>query len=70
MNEFVAAAPSWWYYGMQGNMERDRSTLLLLDRSLDVLSPLMHEFTYQAMVNDLLNIDDDKISYKSEALPM
>jgi syntaxin-binding protein 1 len=55
---------------MQGHMERDRSTLLLLDRSLDVLSPLMHEFTYQAMVNDLLNIDDDKISYKSEALPM
>ena len=68
MNEFVAAAPSWWYYGMQGHMERDRSTLLLLDRSLDVLSPLMHEFTYQAMVNDLLNIDDDKISYKAEAV--
>lgn len=68
MNEFVAAAPSWWYYGMQGHMERDRSTLLLLDRSIDVLSPLMHEFTYQAMVNDLLPIDDDKISYKAESV--
>ncbi len=68
MNEFVAGAPSWWYYGMQGHMERDRSTLLLLDRSIDALSPLMHEFTYQAMVNDLLPIEDDKISYKAEAV--
>ena len=68
MNEYVAAVPTWWYYGMHGHMERDRSTLLLLDRSLDPLSPLMHEFTYQAMVNDLLPIEDDKISYKSETV--
>jgi len=68
MNEFVAAAPSWGYYCMQRHMERDRSTLLLLDRSLDVLSPRMHEFTYQAMVSNLLDIDDDKISYKTEAV--
>lgn len=66
MNEYVALSPNWWYYGMSGHMERDRSTLLLLDRSVDPLTPLMHEFTYQAMVNDLLRIDDDKISYQAE----
>jgi syntaxin-binding protein 1 len=68
MNEFVASAPNWWYYGMSGHMERDRSSLLLLDRSFDPLTPLMHEFTYQAMVNDLLDIDDDKISYKADVV--
>jgi len=68
MNEFVASAPNWWYYGMSGHTERDRSTLLLVDRSMDPLTPLMHEFTYQAMVYDLLDIQDDKISYKADVV--
>ena len=33
-----------------------RATLLLLDRADDPLSPLMHEFTYQCLVEDLLGI--------------
>ena len=33
-----------------------RATLLLLDRADDLLSPLMHEFTYQCLVEDLLGI--------------
>ena len=33
-----------------------RATLLLLDRADDTLSPLMHEFTYQCLVEDLLGI--------------
>lgn len=33
-----------------------RATLLLLDRADDPLSPLMHEFTYQCLVQDLLDI--------------
>ena len=45
---------------------RSRSTLLLLDRSSDPLTPLIHEFTYEAMVNDLLSVDEDKISYEAE----
>jgi len=66
MNGFIGSNPTWWYYGGEGHKERDRSTLLILDRSSDVLSPFMHEFTYQAMVNDLLPIEDDKISYKPD----
>ncbi|THH18450.1 hypothetical protein EW146_g2533 [Bondarzewia mesenterica] len=37
---------------------RPRSTLIITDRSMDVLAPLIHEFTYQAMANDLLPIED------------
>jgi hypothetical protein len=34
----------------------ERATLLLLDRTEDVAGPLLHEFTYQAMVYDLLGV--------------
>eukprot|EP01133_Synstelium_polycarpum_P010259 gene10259-11964_t len=43
----------------------DRSTLLILDRSQDPLSPLLHEFTYQAMIYDLFKIDNDKFTFDS-----
>ena len=78
MNEFVGANSSWWYNGDGLHPNSDRATLLLLDRRDDCLSPLMHEFTYEAMVNDLLhmNIEDERITYSSidpesgEAKPM
>ena len=40
--------------------------MLLLDRCDDPLSPLIHEFTYQAMVNDLLPIEEGKITYTTD----
>ena len=47
----------------------DRATLLILDRTEDVVAPLLHEFTYQAMVYDLLDVPThgtkhDQYSYK------
>jgi hypothetical protein len=39
-----------------------RGTLLILDRTLDPISPLMHEFTYQAMFNDVLKTDGSLVS--------
>lgn len=39
--------------------------LVILDRTIDMLAPLLHEFTFQAMANDLLCITDgSKYSYK------
>lgn len=69
MDEFVAQNPSWWYHGgPQKNQaaKRERGTLLLLDRADDCLTPLMHDFTYQAMVHDLLRMEGDRITYQAE----
>ncbi|KAF8906192.1 ras opposite [Gymnopilus junonius] len=47
---------------------RPRATLLITDRSMDMMAPFVHEFTYQAMANDLLPIEDgNKYSYKFQS---
>ena len=61
-NAFVASNTSWWYHGDANHTERGRSTLLLLSRQEDCLTPLLHEFTYQAMVHDLLPLENDTIT--------
>lgn len=38
-----------------------RATLLIVDRVIDTVAPLLHEFTYQAMANDLLPIADSMV---------
>ena len=48
---------------MQEN-PRPRGVLFICDRSLDMNAPFLHEFTYQAMVNDLLPLENgQKYSY-------
>lgn len=44
----------------KGDGSRPRSMLIITDRSMDMTAPFLHEFTYQAMANDLLPIDDGK----------
>lgn len=47
---------------------RPRATLIITDRSMDMLAPFIHEFTYQAMVNDLLPVQDgNKYTYKFQS---
>jgi len=41
------------------NENRNRGTLLIVDRSIDPAAPLMHEYTYQAIVNDLLKVNGE-----------
>ncbi|KAJ1547774.1 vacuolar sorting protein VPS33/slp1 [Nowakowskiella sp. JEL0078] len=43
-----------------------RAVLIIVDRSLDFIAPLNHEFTYQAMMNDLLVMEGGKYVYKAE----
>ncbi|GMH80660.1 hypothetical protein TrLO_g1447 [Triparma laevis f. longispina] len=47
LNEFMSLNPGWWFHGGQSHMNRSRSTLLVLDRASDPLTPLVHEFTYE-----------------------
>ncbi|TFK39881.1 Sec1-like snare protein [Crucibulum laeve] len=47
---------------------RPRSTLIITDRSMDMIAPLIHEFTYQAMANDLLPIENGtRYTYKFQS---
>jgi syntaxin-binding protein 1 len=43
---------------MQKVPDRPPATLVITDRSMDMVAPFVHEFTYQAMANDLLPIED------------
>ncbi|KAF2083656.1 syntaxin-binding protein-like protein 2 [Saccharata proteae CBS 121410] len=44
---------------------RPRGALYIVDRTMDLMAPFLHEFTYQAMAHDLLPIKDgDKTTYK------
>ena len=43
---------------------RPRGVLLITDRTMDLFAPLIHEFTYQAMVHELLPVKEgDKVFY-------
>ena len=46
---------------------RPQGVLFITDRTMDLMSPLVHEFTYQAMAMDLLPIrdDEDKVRYRN-----
>eukprot|EP00903_Cladosiphon_okamuranus_P017508 g16126.t1 len=67
MEEFVSNSPTWSFRGQDSRAsDGGRATLLLLDRADDPLSPLMHEFTYQCLVEDLLGIQDGRVSYMAD----
>ncbi|KAG0279736.1 vacuolar sorting protein VPS33/slp1 [Linnemannia gamsii] len=47
--------------------QQGQGTILILDRSIDITAAIVHEFTYQAMANDLLPIEDGtKYTYDIE----
>jgi syntaxin-binding protein 1 len=51
MDAFIADNRDFTYTGQASGEAYKRGTLLLLDRTVDPLAPLLHEFTYQAMVS-------------------
>ncbi|KAI0352131.1 Sec1-like protein [Trametes cingulata] len=55
LDEYKKANPD---FPKPSDPPRPRGTLIITDRSMDTMAPLLHEFTYQAMANDLLPIED------------
>mmetsp|Transcript_12937 Transcript_12937/g.30807 ORF Transcript_12937/g.30807 Transcript_12937/m.30807 type:complete len:645 (-) Transcript_12937:58-1992(-) len=48
----------WWRW-----QTHPPPTLLILDRARDMISPLIHEYSYQAMANDLLPVKNGRYSH-------
>eukprot|EP00002_Diphylleia_rotans_P002207 TRINITY_DN1137_c0_g2_i4.p1 TRINITY_DN1137_c0_g2~~TRINITY_DN1137_c0_g2_i4.p1 ORF type:complete len:545 (-),score=89.76 TRINITY_DN1137_c0_g2_i4:830-2464(-) len=53
--------------GSQPEVPREPAVVLILDRSFDALTPVLHEFTYQAMIYDIIDLDKDIYKYKTTA---
>lgn len=53
-----------WNPNFPPQSSRPQGVLIVTDRSMDLMAPLIHEFTYQAMAHDLLPIKDgDKTTF-------
>ncbi|CCM01354.1 uncharacterized protein FIBRA_03404 [Fibroporia radiculosa] len=65
LDEYKKANPD---FPKASDPPRPRSTMIITDRAMDTISPFIHEFTYQAMANDLLPIEDGtKYTYKFQS---
>jgi Sec1 family len=64
LSEYKIRNPLHWSHGDASHSERERGVLLVVDRSYDPLTPLMHEYTYQSLAQDLLTIKENVIDVK------
>lgn len=57
LDEYKKTNPNWPDQQQSGaGPARPQALMLITDRTMDIAAPMVHEFTYQAMANDLLEI--------------
>jgi syntaxin-binding protein 1 len=49
LTEFKSANPNFKCYGDDRDSTRERGQLLICDRTIDPITPVMHEYTYQVI---------------------
>ncbi|KAJ6550541.1 Sec1-like protein, partial [Mycena sp. CBHHK59/15] len=65
LDEYKKANPD---FAKPSEPPRPRGTLFITDRAMDMIAPFVHEFTYQAMANNLLPIENGmKYTYKFQS---
>ena len=68
LNQHLSECHDFWYHGMDGGDNVQRSTLIIVDRREDLASPLMHDVTVQSMCWDTLEVTNDGVfSYMNSA---
>ena len=58
---YKRANPTVQFNGDDAHNDRDRGQILILDRTFDPVAPMVHEFTYQVMAQDLATLEDGNV---------
>ncbi|KAI4380872.1 hypothetical protein MLD38_007011 [Melastoma candidum] len=61
---FISAAIRHYQSNIPNFPKKETCDLLIVDRSVNLIAPVIHEWTYEAMCHDLLDMDGNKYVYK------
>lgn len=70
-NSFFSATPSSSAMGQSpgGQFSFQRPLLVILDRNIDLATPLHHTWTYQALIHDVLDLNLNSVSVRDASSP-